>query len=131
MRGQLPHDLTKQVVDQQVLAWAEISGDYNRLHVDRQYAATTRYAEPILHGHLIIAWIMEWAMAWAGNEWMRRGRISQLRYLAPLHPGVEYVIRGLAGESDDGIQIVVLLPNGKHGVEAELSLPSEASHDED
>ena len=131
MMDELPGDITKRVVDQQVQAWAGISGDYNRLHVDRDYAATTRYGKPILHGHLIIAWIMEWAMAWAGSEWVTRGRMAHLRYIEPLHPGVDYTIRGLPRESDERVQVVVLLPNGTRCVEAEVTLQPRKNHDED
>lgn len=36
----------------QVEAFAEVSGDHNPLHLDAEYAATTQFKRPIVHGSL-------------------------------------------------------------------------------
>jgi acyl dehydratase len=46
------------VIDEaSVLGWAELSGDYNKLHVDEEFAATTRYGRRIAHGQVLASHI--------------------------------------------------------------------------
>lgn len=125
--------LTKQVDQATLNDWGELSGDLNQLHVDPAYAAGTRYGGTILHGHLTIAWLSEWALREWGAAWLTHGSLADLRYRAPLRPGVEYVVsgepatsdgrdreRGGSGERDgDGdVRLCVLLPDGSAGVTA-------------
>src|SRR5690625_7454424 len=37
-----------------VMKFAEVTGDDNPIHVDREYAATTRFGKPIVHGVLLL-----------------------------------------------------------------------------
>lgn len=49
--------LTKTVTAQMVEAFAELSGDNNPLHLDADYAASTRFKERIAHGALSTSFI--------------------------------------------------------------------------
>ena len=42
--------LMKTVMSEDVVAFAEISGDRNPIHLDEEYAKTTRFGERIAHG---------------------------------------------------------------------------------
>jgi acyl dehydratase/CBS domain-containing protein len=44
---------SKELTQDDVEAFAEASGDTNRLHLDAEYAAGTRFGEPIVHGTLV------------------------------------------------------------------------------
>ncbi len=46
---------SKQWKQTDVEVFAELSGDHNPLHLDRMYAATTKFGAPIVHGMLIAA----------------------------------------------------------------------------
>jgi acyl dehydratase/predicted transcriptional regulator len=46
-------EFTKTLADEDVRAFAEASGDTNRLHLDDAYAAETRFGERIAHGTLV------------------------------------------------------------------------------
>lgn len=110
-------DLDKMVDQDGIDRWAELSGDFNDLHVDPAVAAGSRYGGTILHGHLTLAWLMERAMAEFGTEWVRRGELSALRFRRPLRPGVHYRI--VARPVVDGAcALEVLLPDGEPGVTA-------------
>ncbi len=37
---------------EQVNLFADLTGDHNPIHTDSEYAATTRFGKPIIHGHL-------------------------------------------------------------------------------
>ncbi|MDQ1503863.1 MAG: 3-hydroxybutyryl-CoA dehydratase [Actinomycetota bacterium] len=109
-------DLDKMVDQAAVDRWAELSGDFNALHVDPVAAARSRYGGTILHGHLSLAWLMERAMAELGPEWVRRGELSGLRFRRPLRPDVRY--RVVARPVDGALALEVLLPDGEPGVRA-------------
>ena len=41
---------TKQITDQVVRAFAELSGDFNPIHLDEEFAKNTRFGKRIAHG---------------------------------------------------------------------------------
>jgi len=49
--------LTRTVTTEDVAAFARLSGDTNPVHLDPVYAATTRFARPIAHGAIGLAYI--------------------------------------------------------------------------
>lgn len=51
----LAAEFRREIEAEDVLAFARLSGDENPLHVDAQYAATTNYGRPIVHGAFQIA----------------------------------------------------------------------------
>ncbi|MBA2621007.1 MAG: MaoC family dehydratase [Acidobacteria bacterium] len=42
--------VSKQITDEIVRAFAELSGDFNPIHVDEEFAAQTRFGRRIAHG---------------------------------------------------------------------------------
>lgn len=42
----------RTVTSEDVAAFAQLSGDYNALHLDREFAARTEFAQPVAHGFL-------------------------------------------------------------------------------
>jgi 3-hydroxybutyryl-CoA dehydratase len=47
----------KTVTEADVLRFADLTGDFDRLHVDADYCRTTRYGKQIAHGALIIGYM--------------------------------------------------------------------------
>jgi acyl dehydratase len=43
-------ELTRTVTEEDVRRFAEISGDQNLIHTDKEFAAKTRFKKPIVHG---------------------------------------------------------------------------------
>lgn len=43
---------TKQITDKEIRAFADLVNDYNPIHLDDEYAATTRFGKRIAHGML-------------------------------------------------------------------------------
>ncbi len=123
MTSPLPDELTKRVALADLRAWAELSGDFNPLHIDPEFARRTRYGRPIVHGHLSLAWLMAWAGAWRGSDWIRRGRVGGLRFERPVYPDEPYRVCGVAEPQAPGtVRVQILGPDGAPAVSARLWL---------
>ena len=77
---------TKTISDEDIRAFAELSGDHNPVHLDDEYAAATRFGRRIAHGMLAAALIS----ATLANELPGRGSVylsQSLRFVSPVFPG--------------------------------------------
>lgn len=75
------------------LAFAGLSGDWNPLHTDPAYAATTAYARPVLHGAFSAGLFSRMAgMHLPGRACLLHG--LRLRFIAPIIPPVGVVVEG-------------------------------------
>lgn len=77
---------SREVTDELVRKFAEVSGDYNPIHLDEEFAKTTRFGRRIAHGMLSGAFIS----AVLGNEFkdMKIVYLSQtMKFTAPVFLG--------------------------------------------
>ena len=76
----------RTVTDELIRQFAEVSGDYNPIHLDEEFAAKTRFGKRIAHGMLSGAFIS----AVLGNEFkdLKIVYLSQtMRFTAPVFIG--------------------------------------------
>ncbi len=74
------------ISDQQMTAFAELAGDCNPLHVDREFARARGYAGPVVYGGLLIAQVSRMiGMHLPGRDaiWTR----LEIDFRAPLYVG--------------------------------------------
>lgn len=74
---------TKQITDSVVRAFAELSGDFNPIHIDEEFARTTRFGRRIAHGMISGALLS----AVLGYEFKERKVVylsQTMRFLAPV-----------------------------------------------
>lgn len=74
---------TKKITDAVVRAFAELSGDYNPIHLDEEFAKTTQFKKRIAHGMISGALIS----AVLGNEFKERKIVylsQTMRFIAPV-----------------------------------------------
>lgn len=77
---------TRTITEEDVQRFAEVSGDYNPIHLDASYAARSPFGERIAHGSLIAALIS----AILGTDLPGPGSIylgQTLKFSAPVHIG--------------------------------------------
>lgn len=100
---------------EQVRSFAELSGDWNPLHTDTGYAATTAYREPVLHGAFSAALVSRMAgMHIPGSDCLLHG--MQLRFLQPMFPPVQLVVHGkLVAERSDTGKVSLTVSDAKSG----------------
>lgn len=49
--------IRKQFTEQDVAAFAALSGDYNPLHMESEFAETTRFGRRVVHGMLVASYV--------------------------------------------------------------------------
>jgi 3-hydroxybutyryl-CoA dehydratase len=79
-------EVSKTITDEDVRAFAELTGDRNPVHLDEEYAAATRFGRRIAHG-MLGASLISTALA---SKLPGRGAIylsQTLRFTAPVHIG--------------------------------------------
>jgi 3-hydroxybutyryl-CoA dehydratase len=91
--------VTQDVID----AYAEISGDFNPLHVDPEAAAASEFGGIIAHGPIALHAFFRAATQWLGVDALPAGSEVKVTYRAPTRPGDEVSCRLVESrERDDG-----------------------------
>ena len=76
----------RTITQDQIERYAKASGDYNPIHLDERFAATSQFGGRIAHGMLIAASISDMMTAAFKVDWLNAGRLK-LRFRAPVFPG--------------------------------------------
>ena len=92
----------RTVTEADVLRFAELTGDFDRLHVDAEYCRTTRYGKQIAHGALIIGYMS--AASSKATEGFGRPVASlgfdRIRHLKPVFVGDMVTVTYEIAETD-------------------------------
>ena len=79
MIGSAIPPLSKVATTQMLVKWASASGDFNPLHYDNVFAASQGVGEPIVHGPLKRAWLVQLMTDWIGIEGFLKRLSCQFR----------------------------------------------------
>lgn len=109
--------IEKDIDQERILRWAKLSGDYNRLHIDPEYARQTPFKGTIAHGPMSLAFLNELMMQSFGLGWARGGQLLNVRFVAPIRPGDHILVEGLIRE--------VQIKNGQKQVTCELAIKNQ------
>lgn len=78
--------VVKRLSQEQLIRYADASGDQNPIHIDEAFARTTPFGGTIAHGMLVLAAISEMMAATFGDAWLTGGKL-RVRFRAPARPG--------------------------------------------
>ena len=67
--------IVKTIEQDQLRAYAQVSGDWNPLHLDPEFAASTQFGGIIAHGMLTLAFISEMVTTAFGQAWLETGSL--------------------------------------------------------
>jgi len=98
---------TRDVTEELVRKFAEISGDFNPIHLDEEFAAKTRFGRRIAHGMLTGAFIS----AVLGQEFAERKIVylsQTMRFVAPVFVGDSVTVTSTVSHIRDDKGIVTL-----------------------
>ena len=82
--------------------YASASGDFNPIHIDAAFAATTPMGGTIAHGMLVLATISEMMTAAFGERWLGSARLD-VRFRAPARPGDRLTARAQPAGAEEGV----------------------------
>lgn len=89
------------LVDQALITrYAHVSGDMNPLHLDPEFAKTTKFGRTIAHGMMTLAFVSQAMRAWAGERWEHSGHL-RVTFVAPVFAGDEIVVRAEVRSTTD------------------------------
>jgi 3-hydroxybutyryl-CoA dehydratase len=98
-----PHDFPgvgDGVTQDTINAYADLSGDYNPLHVDLEVAAASEFGGTIAHGPISFQSLFRSLTEGLGTEALPAGSVVSVTYRAPVRPGDE--VTAQLAPSDDG-----------------------------
>jgi 3-hydroxybutyryl-CoA dehydratase len=106
-----------------ILAYAEITGDFNPLHVDPAFAATTAMGQPIAHGTLSMNLIWQSLAATVGNDRAARSSID-IRFARPVFAGDRVEAGGHVNDDDpERYTVWVRRQDGTNVIEGSAHIP--------
>jgi 3-hydroxybutyryl-CoA dehydratase len=91
----------RRISEWDIQSYASLTGDYNPIHIDAQFAAATRFGHPIVHGTLLLAPIWEALEREFGGAVIEGARAA-VSFKRPIKVGSVIHIQGLLLESDSG-----------------------------
>ena len=100
-------EITKRIDETDIQVFADLTGDYNPVHLDEAFAKTTRFGRRIAHGMLSASLIS----AVLANKLPGEGSVylgQTLQFVAPVFPGDEITARVTVKEIREDKPIVKL-----------------------
>lgn len=94
------HETHHVITEDDIQAFAEVSGDFNPLHMDEEFAKTTIFGQRIAHGALTASYIS----GILGNNLPGPGAIFthlSMRFRRPVYIGAEVTVRAEVIEKQD------------------------------
>jgi acyl dehydratase len=79
-------EISKTITDSDIIAFAEVSGDHNPVHLSDEFAAGTRFGRRIAHGMLsasLISNVLANRLPGEGTVYLSQ----TLKFVAPVYPG--------------------------------------------
>ena len=94
----------KLITQDQIEKYARASGDFNPIHVDHEFAASTQFEGTIAHGMMVAATISEMMADAFGRNWPETGSMK-IRFRSPVKPGQRVTTQGNVRrvETSDGV----------------------------
>jgi len=99
--------LSRIIADADIRAFAELSGDFNPVHIDDEFARTTRFGRRIAHGMLgasLISTVLGTKLPGQGAIYLSQ----TLQFLAPIFPGDTVTAKATVTKIKEGKPIVTL-----------------------
>lgn len=80
---EVEHVVERESIDD----YAEMSGDYNPLHMEPDFAASTPFGSVVAHGPIALQTLFEAIAGWLGGESLPPGVRIDVRYRGPVRVG--------------------------------------------
>jgi 3-hydroxybutyryl-CoA dehydratase len=98
--------VTDTVTQTTIDDYAELSGDFNPLHVDQEAAAASEFGGTIAHGPIALQAFFRSMTSWLGVEALPPGMRVKVTYRHPVRPG-DAVTCELRERREEGAETVI------------------------
>ncbi|MBS1794684.1 MAG: MaoC family dehydratase [Acidobacteria bacterium] len=98
---------TKEVTDELVRKFADVSGDFNPLHLDDEFASKTRFGRRIAHGMLGASFISA-VLGWELRDYKVVYLSQTLKFTAPVFLGDTVTAKATVREIRDDKPVVTI-----------------------
>jgi len=85
--GQTWVSTRRTVTESDLVIFAGMTGDYDRLHVDHDYASKSRFKQPLMHGMMGLAWVAGLSTTAPSVHTLALLSVEQWTFLHPVHIG--------------------------------------------
>jgi 3-hydroxybutyryl-CoA dehydratase len=95
------HTFSRHISADDVRLFAEVSGDDNPLHLDPEYAATTPFGQPIVHGAFLLSIVSKVL----GRDYPGHGAVAvslSSKFLRPVPVGSDVTVEVKVAEKIEG-----------------------------
>jgi acyl dehydratase len=115
--GERIPELTKQITQEQINAYADVSGDHNPIHVNPEAARAVGLNGTIAHGMLSMAFAAQLLTDWLATRPKSGGWVLRLRvrFHGMTQPGDTLTCRGALGARTDDQQAVEVWIDNQRG----------------
>ena len=127
--GQSLNGFRRTVTQDRVTAYAYASGDHNPIHLDEDFAASTRFGQRIAHGMLSLAFVWEMMSLNYPSTWHKGGTVKT-RFTSPVVPSEEVSVSGsvkrlrtVGGNQFIECEVAVTRPNGELALTGSATVP--------
>jgi 3-hydroxybutyryl-CoA dehydratase len=92
-QGKALNPVVKHITQEKINLYAEASGDFNPIHIDKSFAARTPLGGTIAHGMLSLAYVSEMMTSAFGRSWLSGGKL-RAKFKEPARPGDTLTMNG-------------------------------------
>ncbi|MFL2756627.1 MAG: MaoC family dehydratase [Dehalococcoidia bacterium] len=83
--GDILKPIEKTIAQDNINRYAEVSGDFNPIHIDEEFGKQSQFGKNIAHGMMVAATISEIMLINFGELWQSSGKMK-LRFKSPVYP---------------------------------------------
>ena len=78
--------IEKVITREQIRRYSQVSGDFNPVHLDEDFAAQSSFGRVVAHGMMTLAFLSEMLTQSFGTHWLESGTLK-VRFKRPAYPG--------------------------------------------
>lgn len=114
---------SEHVTQETINRYADISGDYNPIHVDEEAAAASEFGGTIAHGPIALQTFFRSLTEWLDSPAPPAGTVVNITFRAPTRPG-DTIHSKLREQDGDEIAAECLNQDGTTVITAKATIPS-------
>ncbi|MBS1893887.1 MAG: MaoC family dehydratase [Actinobacteria bacterium] len=114
---------SEHVTQETINRYADISGDYNPIHVDEEAAAASEFGGTIAHGPIALQTFFRSLTEWLDSPAPPAGTVVNITFRAPTLPG-DTIHSELRSQEGDEIAAECVNQDGTTVISAKATIPS-------